>query len=67
MSIAERDTAAAALTVDTVAAELREVRERWPDAEQRAVRALLAGWVLDLRRIARAAADGLGRRRRCLP
>ena len=58
VSIAERDTAAVALTVDTVAAELREVRERWPDTEQRAVRALLAGWVLDLRRIARAAADG---------
>ncbi len=58
VSIAEQDTAAVALTVDTVAAELREIRERWPDTEQRAVRALLAGWVLDLRRIAQAAADG---------
>jgi hypothetical protein len=58
VSIAGRDADAVALTVNTVAAELREIRERWPDTEQRAVRALLAGWVLDLRRIALAAADG---------
>ena len=58
VSIAERDADTVALTVATVAAELREIRERWPGADQRAVRALLAGWVLDLRRIEMAATDG---------
>jgi len=58
VSIAERDADTVALIVATVAAELREIRERWPGADQRAVRALLASWVLDLRRIERSATDG---------
>lgn len=58
VTIAERDAGTVALTVDTITAELREIRERWPGADQRAARALLARWVLDLRRIERAATDG---------
>ncbi len=57
-SIADRQTAVVELTVDTISRELREVRERWPAAADRPIRAILADWTLGMRRIALAAGRG---------
>jgi len=57
-SIADQDVAVVDLTVDTVSRELREIRERWPAAADRPIRAILADWTLGMRRIALAAGRG---------
>ena len=57
-SIADRAPAIVELPVDPISRELREVRERWPDPADRPIRAVLADWTLDVRRIALAARAG---------
>ena len=57
-SLADRNTAVVALTVDTISREIREIRERWPAAADRPIRAILADWTLAMRRIALAADSG---------
>ncbi len=57
-SLADRDAAVVNLTVDTVSRELRDIRERWPAAADRSIRAVIADWTLAVRRIALDADSG---------
>lgn len=51
-SLEQHNAAAVRLTVDTINAELREIREQWPAPESREPRSMIAGWILQLRRVA---------------
>ncbi len=57
-TIADRNASIVDLTVDTINAELRDMRERWTPADGRQPRAILAEWVLQMRRIDLAAEAG---------
>lgn len=46
------------LTVDTMNAELREIREQWPAPESREPRSIIAGWILQLRQVAMYSRNG---------
>jgi mono/diheme cytochrome c family protein len=51
VTLADRDPVLTRLVVDTVNAELREVGERWYRPEDRQIRARIAGWAVQLRRV----------------
>jgi len=46
------------MTVDTINTELRDVREHWKRPADRKVRSVIAGWVVQMRRVATLARDG---------
>lgn len=46
------------LTVNTINAELRDIRERWQRPQDRGIRSIIANWVLQLRRVDTLAAHG---------
>lgn len=57
-TIADRNAAIVGLTVTTINDELREIREHWADPADREIRAIIAGWVLQMRRIDNLARNG---------
>lgn len=57
-TIMDRDASLLSLTIATINGELRSIREKWYRPESRATRAVIANWVLQLRRVERYATQG---------
>jgi cytochrome c peroxidase len=57
-TLADRDVPLTRLVVDTVNRELRKVAERWYRAADRRIRGRIAGWAVQLRRVATLAEEG---------
>jgi Di-haem cytochrome c peroxidase len=57
-TIEDRDPDLVRMIVDTVNAELREIAEQWHRPADRRIRGVIAGWAIQLRRVASHAAAG---------
>ena len=56
-TLADRDVPLTRLVVDTVNREMREVAERWYRTADRRIRGRIAGWAVQLRRVATLAEE----------